>query len=150
LYEEYGEDFVSHLRGEFAIALLDQRNEVLYLVRDRFGIKPLFYSRLNDSLVVAASSEKLGLEKGSEFSAHYLDSSAIRNTGLFNPQVVAGLRRSLAYLPRSSRVLSLTETVLTGVASIQAINEMFCERFADSAARFSLSRADSTLADGRI
>ncbi|HET6219894.1 MAG TPA: hypothetical protein VFE27_22900 [Acidobacteriaceae bacterium] len=93
LYEEYGEDFVSHLRGEFAIGLLDQRNEVLYLVRDRFGIKPLFYSRLNDSLVVAASSEKLGLEKGSEFSAHYLDSSAIRNTGLFNPQVVAGLRR---------------------------------------------------------
>jgi asparagine synthase (glutamine-hydrolysing) len=51
LYEEYGEDFVSHLRGEFAIALLDQRNEVLYLVRDRFGIKPLFYSRLSDSLV---------------------------------------------------------------------------------------------------
>ena len=42
---------MSHLRGEFAIALLDQRNEVLYLVRDRFGIKPLFYSRLNDSLV---------------------------------------------------------------------------------------------------
>jgi asparagine synthetase B (glutamine-hydrolysing) len=25
-----GEDFVSHLRGEFAVALLDQRNEVLY------------------------------------------------------------------------------------------------------------------------
>ena len=51
LYEEYGEEFVSHLRGEFAIALLDQRNEALYLVRDRFGIKPLFYSRLSDSLV---------------------------------------------------------------------------------------------------
>src|SRR5947209_13327158 len=44
LYEEYGEDFVSHLRGEFAIALLDQRRNLMYLVRDRFGIKPLFYS----------------------------------------------------------------------------------------------------------
>jgi hypothetical protein len=64
--------------------------------------------------------------------------------------VVEGLRRSLAYLPHGSRVLSLTETLLTGVASMQAINEMFCERFEESAVRFNLARADSTLADGRI
>ena len=60
------------------------------------------------------------------------------------------LRRGLAYLPHGSRVLSLAETLLTGVASIQAINEMFCERFADSAARFNLPRPASSLADGRI
>jgi hypothetical protein len=46
--------------------------------------------------------------------------------------------------------LSLTETMLTAVASIQAINEMFCERFEESAVRFNLPRTDSTLADGRI
>src|SRR5438552_3050120 len=54
LYEEYGEDFVSHLRGEFAIAVLDQRQSLLFLVRDRFGIKPLYYSELPDSLVFAS------------------------------------------------------------------------------------------------
>jgi asparagine synthase (glutamine-hydrolysing) len=54
LYEEYGENFVEHLRGEFAIALLDQRKQVLYLVRDRFGIKPLFYAQLAHSLVFAS------------------------------------------------------------------------------------------------
>jgi asparagine synthase (glutamine-hydrolysing) len=51
LYEEYGEDFVSHLRGEYAIALLDERQELLFLIRDRFGIKPLFYAEPPGSLV---------------------------------------------------------------------------------------------------
>lgn len=43
LYERYGLDFVSHLRGEFAFSLYDQDNDRLILVRDRFGVKPLFY-----------------------------------------------------------------------------------------------------------
>ena len=44
LYEEYGLDFVSHLRGMFAIALWDVRRERLVLVRDRIGEKPLYYA----------------------------------------------------------------------------------------------------------
>ncbi|MEN7547115.1 asparagine synthase (glutamine-hydrolyzing) [Rapidithrix thailandica] len=43
LYKKYGLDFVEHLRGEFAISLYDQSRQRLVLVRDRFGIKPLFY-----------------------------------------------------------------------------------------------------------
>lgn len=43
LYERYGLDFVSHLRGEFAFALYDRNDDRLVLVRDRFGVKPLFY-----------------------------------------------------------------------------------------------------------
>ena len=54
LYEEYGEDFLRHLRGEFAIVLFDQRQGVLYLIRDRFGIKPLYYMEHGDSILFAS------------------------------------------------------------------------------------------------
>ena len=43
LYRRHGLDFLHHLRGEFAFALFDATRETLYLVRDRFGIRPLFW-----------------------------------------------------------------------------------------------------------
>jgi asparagine synthase (glutamine-hydrolysing) len=146
--------FLDHKLVEFAFSLplsLKLRNgSGKYVLRRAIAERLPSALQVKKRPFVAASSETLGLEKGSEFSAHYLDSRTIRNTGLFNPKVVGGLRRSLAYLPHGSRTLSLTETVLTGVASIQAINEMFCERYEESAVRFNLARADSALADGQI
>jgi asparagine synthase (glutamine-hydrolysing) len=43
LYEQHGLDFVHQLNGQFAIALWDERQQTLVLVRDRLGITPLFY-----------------------------------------------------------------------------------------------------------
>lgn len=50
LYEQYGDDFVNHLNGQFAIALWDSRRKRLLLVRDRPGIHPLFYSVVDNRL----------------------------------------------------------------------------------------------------
>ncbi len=43
LYRKHGLDFVDHLRGEFAFTIYDEEKEQLILVRDRFGIRPLFF-----------------------------------------------------------------------------------------------------------
>lgn len=54
LYEEMGERFVDRLNGMFAIALWDDRQRKLVLVRDRLGVKPLYYAIDGDRLVFAS------------------------------------------------------------------------------------------------
>jgi len=53
-YEEYGDEFVQQLNGQFAIALWDSKNRRLLLLRDRVGIAPLFYTQQKGRLIFAS------------------------------------------------------------------------------------------------
>ena len=63
LYEELGHRCVERLRGMFAIALWDTKQQRLVLARDRVGIKPLYVS-LNDQRIVFGSELKAVLAHG--------------------------------------------------------------------------------------
>ena len=63
LFEEKGIDAVNSLRGMFAFALLDKNNETLFLVRDRLGMKPLYFSK-NGRKIIFASEIKALLASG--------------------------------------------------------------------------------------
>lgn len=59
LYEQYGLDFVQHMRGMFAVAIWDSRSQRLVLARDRLGKKPLFYCQQDQRLVFASELKAL-------------------------------------------------------------------------------------------
>jgi len=60
-YEQYGSQCVQHLRGMFAFAIWDRRQELLFLARDRLGIKPVYFYK-GESFFAFASEIKALLE----------------------------------------------------------------------------------------
>lgn len=59
LYEEESTDLVHRLRGMFAFAIWDESQRTLFLARDHFGIKPLYYTRTDDGIAFASEIKSL-------------------------------------------------------------------------------------------
>jgi len=53
-YEEWGTDLPKKLRGMFAFAIYDLKDKSLFLARDNFGIKPLYYGEFNNTFMFAS------------------------------------------------------------------------------------------------
>ncbi len=58
-YARWGEDALTRLRGMFAFAIWDARQRKVFLARDRFGMKPLYFRRIGTSLVFASEIRPL-------------------------------------------------------------------------------------------
>ena len=58
-YEEWGSELPKHLRGMFAFAIWDKNNKTLFMARDGFGIKPLYYYVDKDILVFASEIKEI-------------------------------------------------------------------------------------------
>ena len=61
LYEEKGHALLDDLDGMFAFAIVDEKKEELFLARDRFGEKPLYYAPLNEGRGLVFASEMKAL-----------------------------------------------------------------------------------------
>lgn len=59
LYQVYGPECVKQLNGMFAIAIWDSEKEQMFLARDHFGIKPLYYHHSGDKLAFASEIKAL-------------------------------------------------------------------------------------------
>ncbi|KAG9415559.1 hypothetical protein AC1031_009006 [Aphanomyces cochlioides] len=57
LYKEHGLNCFDYLQGEFAFVLYDSNSQRLIVCRDRFGVKPLFYTIVNNRLMVASEAK---------------------------------------------------------------------------------------------
>ncbi len=54
MYQEFGADCLNQLNGQFAIAIWDSLKKELFLARDRFGIRPIFYTKAKTDFVFAS------------------------------------------------------------------------------------------------
>lgn len=59
LWDRFGPDMVSHLRGMFAFVLWDERRQCLFAARDPMGVKPLYYHDDGSTLYIASQVKAL-------------------------------------------------------------------------------------------
>jgi asparagine synthase (glutamine-hydrolysing) len=59
LYMEYGPDCLQKMNGQYALAIWNTEKKELFMARDRVGIRPLFYTRMNGSFVFGSELKSL-------------------------------------------------------------------------------------------
>jgi asparagine synthase (glutamine-hydrolysing) len=94
-YIYWGEKFIQKINGMFSFAIYDSIKNKYYVFRDRFGIKPLYYSIINDQLKFASESQALTFKNNS------LDQDAINAylLGMFVPGKLSFFKDVYKLLP---------------------------------------------------
>lgn len=81
LYDEFGTSCLHHLRGEFAFVIFDEPNQSLFAARDRFGIKPLYYTIYQNTLYLASEIKALfaaGVPASWDWESFFLVNQSVR------------------------------------------------------------------------
>lgn len=148
LYQKHGIDFVSKLNGMFAIAIWDDNQKSLYVIRDRVGEKPLHYHHSNDRFIFGSEIKSIlaaGIDKKLDHNA--LDSFLSFNYVVPPSTLFSGVKHVMpgTYIKVTAQGLhevcwwDLASTVLQQKTETQWIDEF--NEILDDAVRIRL-RAD--------
>ena len=84
LYEREGISFVSKLNGMFAIAIDDARQDAMYLIRDRIGVKPLYVADNGQRVLFASEIKAITAEAATTKALTAIDLEAVHHYLTFN------------------------------------------------------------------
>lgn len=107
LYEERGLDFVQSLEGMFSIAIWDSNQERLVLVRDRLGVKPLYYIQLPGQILFASEIKAL----------------------LVHPAVVRDINEEALYHYLTFLTTPAPQTLFRGIEKLPAGHMLVCDKY---------------------
>lgn len=149
-FEEYGEDFVKQLCGEFAFALYDSVSQTLFLYRDRFGVKPLYYafdgagtlffaSEIKGVLAAGFLNPELGYTELSGYFKPYGNYSPIKGIKQVLPGTFLKVKKSTPSLLTETRYYEIKPKRMEGVEN--EISYLLNQRFSKIVDEMSESEA---------
>lgn len=112
-YEAWGNELPKHLRGMFAFSIHDSKKDILFISRDQFGIKPLYY-RIHEEKVVSFASEIKSLLVDSSYKRD-INTEAIYSytTFQYNPLTETFFKHIFKLSPGHSLTVDLTQKTYT-------------------------------------
>lgn len=125
LYEELGPAFVERLNGIFAIALWDEERGCLHLMRDRFGVKPLYWTQQGSRLSFASELKAL----------------------LVDPDVGRELDYQALNQFLTFRFVPSPHTLIGGVYKLPPATRLTCDRFGVQEAEYWTARPETLRRD---
>jgi asparagine synthase (glutamine-hydrolysing) len=112
-YIEYGDKCTEKLDGMFAFVIWDNKNEELFMARDRFGKKPLYYTFKEGAIIIASETRAL-VETGIK--------------GTVDPQAIDNYL-TLMYVPPWKTIYKNIHTLPPAHQAIYKSDELFTERY---------------------
>lgn len=104
-WAEWGEDSVQYFNGMFAFSIWDKQKKILYLVRDRYGIKPLYYAQWGQTFLFASEQkailqhpvaariiDKKALLEYFTFQNIFTDRTLLENVNILQPGSIAKIQ----------------------------------------------------------
>ncbi len=115
LYLTYGKEFLKEIKGFFSLAIWDELNNEITLVRDRFGGRPIFYSLQPEVFIFGSSLREL-------IRSNQLEKISIDPDSLF-------LYLYYMFVPAPLTIISNVNKLLAGECLIMSLKGVTIERF---------------------